>query len=114
MKTLCFISRNWRKKSKTVAFGFSPITIHYSEYPKRFINRINEVYVCSIKYHYSDILLKHINFICSNVYKRLFRCNHLLFCWQRHVIKVDPRRCPSNESPTTESVAETVPIEPRC
>ena len=39
MKKLHFISRNWCKGN--VACEFSPIKIHYSDYPKQ----INEVYV---------------------------------------------------------------------
>ena len=39
-----FVSRNWRKENRTVACGSSPIKIHYCDYQKRFINRINEVY----------------------------------------------------------------------
>ena len=35
--------------------GSSPIKIHYFDYPKRFMYKINEVYDFSIKY--SDILL---------------------------------------------------------
>ena len=45
-------------KISSVAFEFSSIKISYSDYPKILISRINEVYVCSIKYRYSDILLK--------------------------------------------------------
>ena len=53
MKKLHFINRNWRgRKSSTVASGPSPINIHYFDYPKRFINRINKVYEFSIKYRY--------------------------------------------------------------
>ena len=40
------------RKISSVACGFSSVKIHYS------VNRINEVYVFSIKYRYSDILLK--------------------------------------------------------
>ena len=44
---------------------------------KSLISRINEVYVFSIKYRYSDILLKkNINFI----YNRLFCCNYTSYC----------------------------------
>ena len=49
-------------KSSSVACGFSSIKIDYSDNPKSLIRRIN-VYVFSIKYCYSDILLKSINFI---------------------------------------------------
>ena len=35
-----FICQNWRKENITVTSRFSPIKIHYSEYPKR----INEVF----------------------------------------------------------------------
>ena len=45
-------------KISSVAFGFSSIKIDYSDYLKSLISRINEVYVFSIKYRYSDILLK--------------------------------------------------------
>ena len=45
-KKLHFISRNWGRKNNTVASGFSSIKIHYS------VNRINKVYVFSIKYRY--------------------------------------------------------------
>ena len=44
-------------KISSVARGFSPIKIDYSDYPK-FISRINEGDEFSIKYRYSDILLK--------------------------------------------------------
>ena len=47
------------RKNSTVASGSSPIKIHYFEYPKRFLNRIN-VHNFSIKYCYSDNLLKDI------------------------------------------------------
>ena len=46
------------KKISSLAFGFSPIKIDYSDYPKSLISRINEVNVYSIKYRYNDILLK--------------------------------------------------------
>ena len=44
MKTLHFISRNWRKENSTVAYWFRTIKIPYFDYLKRFNNRINEVY----------------------------------------------------------------------
>ena len=50
-------------KTSYIACGLSSIKINYSEYPKSLISRINEVYVFSIKYRYSDILLKNIIFI---------------------------------------------------
>ena len=37
-----FVSRNDIRKISSVACVFSPITIHYFDYLKRFINRINE------------------------------------------------------------------------
>ena len=55
------------RKNSTVASGSSPIKIHYFDYPKCFINRINEVYAFSIKY-----FIEKINFI----YKCLFCCIH--------------------------------------
>ena len=44
------------RKNSTVACGFIPVKIHYFDYPKRFINRINGDYDFSI--NYSDILFK--------------------------------------------------------
>ena len=41
-----------------IACGFSSIKIDYSDYLKRLISRIDEVYVSPLKYRYSDILLK--------------------------------------------------------
>ena len=55
---LHFVSRTGAWKICSVACGFSSIKIDYSDYPKSLISRINEVYVFSIKYRYSDILLK--------------------------------------------------------
>ena len=46
----------WKISSE--ACGFSSIKIDYSDHPKNLISRINEVYVFSINYRYSDILLK--------------------------------------------------------
>ena len=42
MKQLHFISWNRRKENSTVSCGSSPIKIHYVDYPKRFICRIND------------------------------------------------------------------------
>ena len=42
----------------SVACGFGSFKIDYSEYSKSLISRIIEVKVFSIKYRYSDILLK--------------------------------------------------------
>ena len=42
-------------KISSVACRFSSIKIDYSDYPKSLISRINEIYVFSIKYRYSDI-----------------------------------------------------------
>ena len=47
----------WKKSS--VACGFRSIKIDYSDYLESLINRINEVYVFSIKYR--NILLKNNN-----------------------------------------------------
>ena len=45
-KKLNFVSLNWRKeKNGSVACGFSPIKVVFSDYPKSLIVRINEVYV---------------------------------------------------------------------
>ena len=50
---LHFFARTGVMKTSTVACGFTPIKIHYSDYPKR----INEVYVW-----------RYLSFIYSNVY----------------------------------------------
>ena len=55
---------------------FSSIKIDYSDYRKSLISRINEVYVFSIKYRYSDILLKKHKLHLSC----LFCCNHTCYC----------------------------------
>ena len=71
MKKTHFVSLNWLSKISTVACEFRTIKIDYSDYPKRFIDRINEVYVFSIKYRYSDILSRthtlHLYSILWNV-----------------------------------------------
>ena len=43
----------------SVACWFSPIKIDYSDYPKSLISRMKFMYF-SLKYGYSDILLKNI------------------------------------------------------
>ena len=44
------------RKISSAACGFSLIKTHYSDYPKGFINRINEVYVFfPLKYRYNDL-----------------------------------------------------------
>ena len=63
----------------SVAYGFSSIKIDYSQtdYPKRLMNRISdEDYVFSIKFRYSDILLKKHKLHLS----RFFSCNHTYYC----------------------------------
>ena len=57
-KSSTLLARTGQRKTSIVACGSSPIKIHYFDYPKCFNNRINEVYVFSIEYHFSDILLK--------------------------------------------------------
>ena len=64
-----------RWKISSVACGFSSIQIEYSDYLKSLISRINEVCL-SIKYHYSDILLKNNKLHFS----RLCCCNHTCYC----------------------------------
>ena len=58
MKSLILLAGTGVRKINTVGYGFSPIKIGYSDYLKRFINRINVAYVFPKKYRYSDILLK--------------------------------------------------------
>ena len=62
------LARTGVRKISYVASGFSPIKIHFTDYPKSLISRVNEVIYFSIKYLYSDVLLKNIKFI----YKCLF------------------------------------------
>ena len=63
-------------KISSVACRFSSIKIGYSDYLKSLISRINEVHVFSIKYHYSDILLKKHKLHFS----RFFCCNYTCYC----------------------------------
>ena len=58
-KSSILLARTGIGKINSVACGFSPIKIHFSDYPKSKISRINEVYVFSIKYHYSNISLNN-------------------------------------------------------
>ena len=66
-------ARTGVRKISTVACGFSPIKIHYSDYQKCFINRINYVYV-----YFNKILLQcllwNVVTICFD------RCNHTCYC----------------------------------
>ena len=73
---LYFVSRNWRMEISSVACEFSSIKFDYFDYPKSLISRTNEVYVFSIKYRYSDILLKKHKLHLSP----LFCCNHTCYC----------------------------------
>ena len=62
-----------------VACGLSPINIHFSDYPKSLISRINEVYVSFNKislYRFSDIE-KNIYFISNLLY---LLQSHFLLC----------------------------------
>ena len=56
--------------------GSARLQINYSDYPKSFISSINEFNVFSIKYRYSDILLKKHKLNLS----RLFCCNRTCYC----------------------------------
>ena len=66
------------RKISSVACGFSSIKIDYLDYPKSLISIIDEFYAFSIKYRYSDILLKKkehkLHLSC------LFSCNHTCYC----------------------------------
>ena len=64
------------KKLYFVSRGFSSIKIDYSDYPKSLISRINEVYVFSVKYRFSNILLKKYKHHLSC----LFCCSHTCYC----------------------------------
>ena len=61
------------RKISSVACGFSPIKIHFSDYPKSLISRINEVYVFFNKV--SHFIEKH-----KFIYNRLFCCKHTCYC----------------------------------
>ena len=50
-------------KYRSAACDFSSIKLDYSDSLKSSISRIKDVYAFSIKYRYSDILLKKHNFI---------------------------------------------------
>ena len=65
------------RKISSVACGFSPVKIHFSDYPKSLISRINKFMYFSIKYREINI-----NFI----YNRLFCCNHT--CYYVGVVSV--------------------------
>ena len=54
-----------------------PVKIDYSDYPKSFISRINEVYFFCIKYRYSIFFFTTFAVECCN---RLFRCNQTCYC----------------------------------
>ena len=56
--------------------GFSPVKIDYSDFPKSFISRINEVYFFH-KYRYSIFFFTTFIVECWN---RLFRCNQTCYC----------------------------------
>ena len=53
-KELYFVAETDVRKINYVACDFSSIKIHYS------VNRINEIYVFSIKNRYRDFLLKNL------------------------------------------------------
>ena len=75
---LHFVSRNWRMENSSVACGFSSIKIDYSDHPRSLISRTNEVCVVvfSIKYRYSNILLKKHKLHLG----RMFCSNHTCHC----------------------------------
>ena len=68
--------------------GLSSIKIDCSGYPKSLLSRLNEVYVFSIKYRYSDILLKKHKLHLSRLFAAI-TLNIVLtwFLWrQRHTV----------------------------
>ena len=75
-KSFIFLARTGIRKISSVACEFCPVKINFSDYQKSFVSRINEFTYFSIRYRYSDILLKNINFI----YNRLLCCNHTFYC----------------------------------
>ena len=64
-------------KISSVACGFSPVKIDYSDNPKNFISKINEVYFFPIKYSYSIFFFTTFIVECCN---RLFCCNQTGYC----------------------------------
>ena len=76
-KSSILFAGNGAVKMSSVAYGFSPVKIDNSDYPKSFISRINEVFFFSIKYRYSIFFFKTFIVGCCN---RLFRCNQTCYC----------------------------------
>ena len=64
-------------KLSSVACGFSPVKIDYSDYPKSFISRINEVYFFFHKISIASSFFKTFIVECCN---RLFHCNQTCYC----------------------------------
>ena len=58
------------------SIGFSPIKIHFSDYMKNLICRLNKVYVFFNKILLAIFIEKYIYFVCN----RLFCCNHTCYC----------------------------------
>ena len=65
-------------KISSVACGFSPVKIDYSDYPKSFISRINEDYFFSIKYRYSIFFYE---VYCGMLQPFVSLQSNLLLCW---------------------------------
>ena len=59
-------------KISSVACGFSPVKIDYSDYPKSFISRINEVYLFPSNIAIESSFFSTFIVECCD---RLFRCN---------------------------------------
>ena len=72
------------RKISSVACGFSIVKIHFSDYLKSLISRINEVYVFFNEISYSDILLKkHKLYDTAN---KLYKAALLTRCYVQHFL----------------------------
>ena len=66
------------RKFSFVACGCSPIKVQFSDYPKSFTGRINEVYVFFKRKSLQRYFIEKINI--NFIYNRLFCCNHTCYC----------------------------------
>ena len=73
--TTILLARTGVRKISSVACGFSPIKIHFSDNPKSLISRINEVYV--VVFQSNIAIVKHILQLSPFVLRR----SGLLLCW---------------------------------
>ena len=70
-KKLHFLARTGVRKISSVACGFSPFKIHFSDYTERLISRINEVYVFFNKISLSRNWRRQFRLAVTTAAKRL-------------------------------------------